>query len=211
MSSERHRIRERASSHAGDAPHRPYVRHSVRIRAILRGMPYDPERHHRRSIRYRGWDYASDGWYFVTINTFGGEPLLSEVVDGEMILTNLGEIVEDEWCKTAQIRGYIHLDTYVVMPNHVHGIVAIIPDGTLPDATAGLRPNGLRPHSLSSIVGQFKSVTTKRINSVRRTPGAPVWQRNYYERIIRNDHEPAHIRRYIFMNPARWNVDPSDP
>jgi hypothetical protein len=91
---------------------------------------YNPEKHRRRSIRLPGWDYRSRGAYFVTIATQGRECLFGEVVDGEMVLSDFGNVVVEEWERTAQLRPYVRLDAFVVMPNHVHGIIWILDNDT---------------------------------------------------------------------------------
>ena len=198
-------------------------------------MGFDPERHHRRSIRLRGYDYTQPGAYFVTLVTQNRVCLFGEVVDGEMRLNALGIIVQEEWFRSAVIRPYVRLfpDEFVVMPNHVHGIIWIVddvgatrrvaltdrvaPTGRV-DAGAMRRvapteypPRGPAPCSIGAILGQFKSITTKRINALRDAPGAPVWQRNYYEHIIRTEESLHRIREYIRTNPLRWHVDRENP
>jgi len=176
-------------------------------------MTYDPERHHRRSIRLQGYDYAQTGAYFVTIVCQGRELLFGDVVDGAMVLSPYGEIARDEWRRSAAMRAELELDAFVVMPNHVHGIVKI---ASLEEAGADVGAHGRAPlhrppRSLGSFIAGFKAATTKRINAARQTPGQPVWQRNYYERIIRDEEELNRIRQYIVDNPACWEEDPENP
>jgi putative transposase len=184
-------------------------------------MRYDPERHHRRSIRLPGYDYRQAGAYFITLVAQDRACLFGEVIDGEMRVNEYGIIVQEEWFRSADIRREIRLypDEFVVMPNHVHGIVWIVetpvgahnPVPLQSDApVVGVHsraPLQRSPHSLSSFVAGFKSAVTKRINELRGTPGAPVWQRNYYEHIIRNEDDLAAIREYILTNPLRWHLD----
>ena len=179
---------------------------------------YDPNRHHRRSIRLRGYDYTQPGAYFVTICTHERAMLFGQVVDGEMVLNEWGEIVREEWFRSAEIRAAIKLfpDEFVVMPNHIHGIIWIVGISPLVGATRRVaptdgHPRGPAPNSLGAVIGQFKSIVTKRINARRGTPGARVWQRNYYERIIRNEWALNAIRRYIAENPSRWHLDRHNP
>ena len=170
------------------------------------------ELHRRRSIRLKGYDYTQPGAYFVTICTHGRAMLFGRVVDGEMALNAYGEIVREEWFRTAQVRPYVELfpDEFVVMPNHIHGIVWIV-GATRRVAPTNGHPHGPVPGSLGAIIGQFKSIVTKRINALRGTPGAPVWQRNYYEYIIRTERALDAIRRYIAANPLRWDLDRYNP
>jgi REP element-mobilizing transposase RayT len=175
--------------------------------------------HQRRSIRLRNYDYAANGAYFVTICAFQRECLFGEVVDGEMRMNDFGVIVRKEWERSTPIRAELSIDAYVVMPNHFHGIVHI-------DVGAhGVRPGEMAEHfgwahgraflrspkSLGSFIAGFKSAVTKHINQSRGTAGVPVWQRNYYERVIRDDRELDALREYIVANPARWADDDNHP
>ncbi|MDE3134978.1 MAG: transposase [Acidobacteriota bacterium] len=178
---------------------------------------------HRRSIRVRGYDYADRGGYFVTICTQERVSLFGDVVSGEMRLNAMGQFVRAEWFKTADVRANVFLDAneFVVMPNHVHGIIWIMratPVGATrrvapEDVSAPSRhhPQGPRTGSLGAIIGQFKSLTTRRINEHRHTPGATVWQRGFYEHVIRRSDALDKIRQYIFENPARWQFDSENP
>ncbi len=177
---------------------------------------YDPERHHRRSIRWKGYDYAQPGAYFVTICTHERAHLFGKVVKGEMRLNAWGRIVREEWFKTEAIRPYVELNDneFVVMPNHIHGIIWIVDDVGDVGATrriAPTMPRGPVPGSIGAIVGQFKSAVTRQINALRGTSGAPVWQRNYYEHVIRTERALNAIRRYITENPWRWHLDRYNP
>ena len=184
----------------------------------------NPMQHRRRSIRLPGYDYVQPGAYFVTICTHKYAPLFGQVIEEKIVLNAYGEIVREEWLHTAELRDNIELDAFVVMPNHTHGIIIIIDNvgatrWVAPDedqqpnlrASHRLAPTnrqrGPKSGSLGAIIGQLKSVATKRINSVRGTPGAPVWQRNYYEHIIRTADALDRIREYITDNPARWAED----
>ena len=213
-------------------------------------MTYDPERHHRRSIRLKGYDYAQAGAYFVTICAHGRECLFGQVLDGEMQLNAYGDIVAQCWDDLPRHYPTVDLDAFVVMPNHVHGIV-VLTDPAPPAAPnagvvgAGLRPArvgaagggadgevvgeatraGLRPTPttqpgaaatatappLSEVVRAFKSFSARRVNELRGAAGAPVWQRNYYEHIIRNERSLSMVRDYIAGNPTRWDVDQLHP
>lgn len=185
-------------------------------------MTFDRHKHHRRSIRLRGYDYTSAGAYFVTICTYGRECLFGDVDDAAVRLNPYGLVAREEWLRSAARRPEIELDAFVVMPNHVHGIVIIMDDAVgaqrvgarrvwaervgaehVPPLPAFYRP----PGSLGSFVAGFKMAVTKRINLLRGTLGARAWQRNYYERIIRNDDEAAHVRAYVYDNPVRWPED----
>ncbi|MCA9912513.1 MAG: hypothetical protein KC496_04175 [Anaerolineae bacterium] len=226
--------------------------------------------HHRRTIRLEHHDYAEDGVYFVTICSHLREWMFGEIVDDVMQLNTYGEIVIDEWQRTGD-RKFVELDAFVVMPNHVHGIIVInhsyqatasgvgaqdnpssppnveaqdnhtirpnvgaqnrpiaLPNvgaqdnHVMSDAVGaqraaplhvskhkpgGITPNNGAPGSLGAIVRAFKSAVTRRINLTRNTPGAPVWQRNYWERVVRDEKEWNWIRQYIATNPAKWAED----
>jgi REP element-mobilizing transposase RayT len=161
--------------------------------------------------------------YYVTIGAFQGNELFGAVFDGRVDLTDEGRIAQEEWLKTPLVRPNVSLDAYVVMPNHLHGIVIIhrrlelpaprsdaspAPEGDVP---ALHRPHGPRAGSLGAIVGQFKGASMKRINALWGTSGVPVWHRNYFERIVRDDRELDRVRRYIAANPARWDHDRANP
>ena len=201
-------------------------------------MTAQPRPKHRRSLRLSGYDYSRAGAYFVTICVQDRMCLFGEIVDGVMRLNEAGTIVRDEWLRTTIIRPNVELDAFVVMPNHLHGIIVLHDNrrGTLQraptiqdDPALHHAPTPQRPptverfgkptsNSIPTIVRLFKSVTTKRINHLRGTPGrgtsprAPtVWQRNYYEHIIRNEHSLNRIRQYITDNPLQWELDRENP
>ncbi|RIK31662.1 MAG: transposase [Anaerolineae bacterium] len=174
-------------------------------------MKFDSQQHHRRSIRLKGYDYSQAGAYFVTIVAWHREMLFGEIVDGEMILNEFGQIVREEWERTAIVRPNIELGAYVIMPNHLHGNLVFIDDGV--GATRRVAPTKttLQSGSLGAVMAQFKSIVTKRINGLWNISGRPVWQRNYYEHIIRNDREMDNITRYIESNPSMWAEDDENP
>ena len=222
-------------------------------------------------MRLGGYDYASDGAYFITIVTHDREALFGSVVDGEMVLNDFGRIVESTWYDLVNHNANIGLDDFVVMPNHIHGIIVIFepvgagskpaqlfragskpaqlfragyepaptenandanfepaptenanyahiepaPTDNANDALnetgqlfrAGYEPAPTKPVSLSEIVRQLKTFSSRRINALRGTPGAAVWQRNYYDHIIRSDREYEQVAAYIANNPANWLTD----
>ena len=269
-----------------------------------RVMTYDPEKHHRRSIRLKGYDYTQPGAYFITICTHSRACLFGEIIDGEMHLNEAGQIVVQTWQDLPNHISNVQLDAFVVMPNHVHGIIIITdragvvgtgsePARTMmgsgsavdsdstpgpgsaadsgstagpgsvgagsvgagsepapttttgpgptagPGSVAGSGPTtgpgsvavvvgsgsvgsgsvgaGSEPaptrssYGLPEIVRQFKTFSARRINELRGTPGTPVWQRNYYEHIIRDEFSLSRIRQYIAENPARWDADWEHP
>jgi len=198
----------------------------------------NPGTHHRHSTRLPGYDYAQPGAYFVTICTQGRECVLGEVVDGRMILSPFGEVVDECWRDLPSHFPGILLDQFTTMPNHVHGILVLVgathasplpaatPTSPLPAATsmsplpaamsmsplpAATPAHGPRPRSVGAIVGSFKSATTRRVNRIRGTPGASFWQRGYYEHVIRDEGDLETIRTYVAQNPLSWELDEDCP
>ena len=173
-------------------------------------MTIKPEPWGRRSIRLQGYDYASAGAYSVTLVTRDRQCLFGDIVDGQTRLNFWGQIARDEWEKSAQIRKEIDLDVFVVMPNHIHGIIVFT---DAPERATRRSPlqSGPTRRSLGAFVGGFKSVVTKRVDELRGSPGMPVWQRNYFEHVIRNEDSLIRMRRYILDNPAKWEFDRENP
>lgn len=190
-------------------------------------MPFNPDIHHRRTLRLRDHDYSGGGAYFVTICTHERERLFGDVIEGEMRCNGAGLVVQEEWRLTAALREYVVLDEFIVMPNHFHAVLAIddrrVPARRAPgnDVDIGLGTARRAPTlesfaapvvgSLATVIRSFKSAVTKRIIHLRDNPGAPVWQRNYYERVIRDERELNSIRQYIDDNPAKWEQDENHP
>ncbi len=149
----------------------------------------------------------------MTICTHNHECFLGQVVDNVMRLNDYGRIVKEEWLRTAAIRSEVELDEFVVMPNHVHGVV-VINQGRRPKVGAhGRAPLQFerKAKSLGSLIAGYKSAATKRINELRGTPNCPVWQRNYYEHVIRDEDELNRVREYVLDNPAKWLEDAENP
>jgi putative transposase len=177
-------------------------------------MKYNPVLHHRRSIRLQGHDYSSPGAYFITICTRNRICWFGEVVDREMQLNDWGRCVRSVWQTLPRHFGELTLDEFVVMPNHVHGILVLsrgeaflnpISQSYSANVNASpLPPCGTKPGSIAAIVQNFKSVSTRRINRMAGMSGRSIWQRNYYEHIIRNENALQQIRQYIASNPASW-------
>lgn len=173
------------------------------------------------SARLVGWDYSRPGAYFVTICTRNRVCWFGGVKNGKMVLSDIGKIVHDEWAKTPKIRPNVKLDEFVVMPNHFHGILIIKNDDvrtirpnvvettcrvvSTKTATEPERKTTLKSNSLGSIIGQFKSVCTKRIRAVNDPEFQ--WQSRFHDHIIRNEPELFRIRQYIRNNPAKWERD----
>lgn len=145
----------------------------------------------RKSTRLTEYDYSQPGAYFITINTYLREPLFGAIVDGFMVLYDAGRIVEKTWNDLPKHYPDIRLDMFVIMPNHVHGIISLLDQNV----------------SLTEIVRAFKSFSARRINLVRRTSGIPVWQRGFHDHIIRDEVEFQRIADYIETNPSNWQKD----
>ncbi len=159
----------------------------------------------RHSIRLQSWNYSSNGYYFVTVCSQNREYLFGEIVDGEMIKNENGRIVDKIW-KTLLDHHDIGLDEYQIMPNHFHGIVIIV--GATRGSPINQKGASRRaPTTLGTIIGLFKSECTKQIRKMQNDKYFQVWQRNYYEHIIRNENELDRIQKYILMNPEMWNRD----
>jgi putative transposase len=174
-------------------------------------MTYDPEEHHRRSIRLQHYDYSTAGAYFITICTHKLQCILGHVADGEMKLNEYGIIAENEWIRTATLRSNLMLEQYVIMPNHLHGIIIIMQDLKGVSQYAPTKEFRSPEKTIGAIIRGFKSATTKQINKMRLTPGIPAWQRNYYEHIIRDENDLNKIREYIMNNPITWELDDENP
>lgn len=199
-------------------------------------MPYNSLIHHRRSIRLQKYDYSENGAYFITICTKNRECLFGKIIKGQIVLNDVGKMIQSTWNEIPQFYRGIEIDVFQVMPNHIHGIIVIqnefMPVGAGPRACpnckskyAGPRacPNeqtqingqlqGVAPTlSLCDIVHRFKTLTTKKyIDNVKNNHWPPfnnkLWQRNYYEHIIRTEKSLNDIREYILNNPFNWAQD----
>jgi len=156
-------------------------------------MKYNPKIHHRRSIRLPGYDYSQPGFYFITICIYQRECLLGEIEEGMMKLSRYGEVVEYHWLNLTRIYSHIALNTFAIMPNHFHGIIEI--------------KDRDKDRDLAKIVRTFKTFSARQINQIRSMKGIPVWQRGYYEHIIRDEDSLVTIQQYIMDNPLKWEMD----
>jgi REP element-mobilizing transposase RayT len=167
----------------------------------------------RRSIRLKGYDYATPGAYFVTICTYRRELLLGHVEDGVVRLNGSGCLVQAAWEDLPNHYSNILLDAFVVMPNHIHGVLVLKDEGASSDRRrvgAGFKPASTR-RALPEMVRGFKTHSARRVNDLLRTRGRPVWQRGYYEHVIRDDASLNRIREYILHNPESWAIDRENP
>ncbi len=200
-------------------------------------MNYDPEKHHRRSIRLEGYDYTRPGAYFVTICTKKHTCQFGNIYNETVQLNRYGDIVQACWDNLLQHFPFIKLDAFVIMPNHLHGIVIlterdcndvnggrgeafsrthpgmpkIYTENASPLRSMTQQPHGTQSGSLGAIIQSFKSISTRKINTTNNIPGASLWQRNYYDHIIRNKKALNIIRRYITFNPLMWAYDMDNP
>lgn len=164
--------------------------------------------HRRHSLRLPDYDYTQPGAYFITLVTWKRSMLFGEVREGEFEGNAYARLVDRVWGALPN-HFHVELDEMVIMPNHVHGILWLLEkDGDRSDAHP---TRGAVSGSLAAVVGNLKSVIAKKINGLRRSPGAPVWQRNYYEHIIRDEKALDQIRKYIRENPLRWELDEENP
>ena len=171
----------------------------------------------RRSIRLKEYDYSQDGYYYVTICTRNRECWFGDIVNGEMKLSDIGKIVEQYWIEITKHFDNTLLDVFVMMPNHLHGIVVI--ENSFKDRDRVNRCRGVacnaptnvspKPKSLPTIIRSFKSAVTNWCN--RHNFSYFQWQRNYYEHIIRNENELNKIQEYIINNPLQWGLDENNP
>lgn len=187
------------------------------------------------TTRLKSWSYSFDGYYFITICVQNREELFGEIKDSKMIINEYGKIVEDCWLDLTKHYNNIKLDEFIVMPNHVHGIIIInVETGFKPvskkpqgkaelisvdmvqmnnDIEAGLKPVSIntKNHGLSEIVRALKTFSLRKINEIRNVTGIPVWQTRFYDHIIRDEFSLNNIRKYIMYNPLNWEKDEENP
>ncbi len=159
-------------------------------------MPYNKAIHNRQSIRLSGFDYSQEGSYFITICTQNRKPLFGEILNEKMALNQVGNIIKKEWMKIPSRFHGVNLDAFVVMPNHIHGIILI------------LRP--IPGQTIGNIIGAFKSISANEyIKLLKKNTLAveKLWQRNFYEHVSRDDEDYFRIIEYINNNPENWEND----
>lgn len=188
-------------------------------------MSYDPEIHRRQSIRLKEYDYSREGLYFITVCTYNREFLFGDIIVGarctcpksctcqnseaKMFLNDFGKIVENELKRTNKIRKNVYISEYIIMPNHIHFIIEITEfnQGHVQRAPTLEKFGKSTSNTIPTIVRLIKSSVTKQINVKRNTEGAPIWQSNYYEHIIRNEETYQKICEYIRNNHLTWKND----
>jgi REP element-mobilizing transposase RayT len=176
-------------------------------------MTYNSDIHHRRSIRLKHYDYSQAGAYYVTICTENRECLFGIIEDAQMKMNDAGKMVQNVWYELPGRFSEIHLDEFIIMPNHIHGIISIVGAPLVGARISEKDSAGTRPApTLGDIIGVFKSITTHSytkgvIQQQWQRFSGKLWQRNYYEHIIRNETDLEKIREYIANNPLTWEAD----
>jgi putative transposase len=154
----------------------------------------------RRTIRWSKHDYGGGAFYLITLCAHKRAHLFGKVVENVVQLSPVGRLVHDLWKATAALRSEVELDAFVIMPNHMHAIVKISRTGSQRPQRVFSRP----PRSLGSLIAGYKSACTSRANALLGIKGFKIWQRNYHERVIRDNRALDRMRRYIARNPAQW-------
>ena len=189
-------------------------------------MPFNPAIHNRRSNRLQGYDYSETGSYFITICTYKKKHLFGEIVNSEMKLNLLGRYAYNQWKQIPQRFGNVKLDEFVIMPNHIHGIIEIRSgrgEGLENETLEGnprlfsnpsplhddqsLQFKGTVPGSIGAIIQNYKSGTSRKINAMPGMKNTKIWQINYYDHIIRDEQDYFRIVDYIRSNPSKWEQD----
>jgi len=181
-------------------------------------MPINPNTHHRRSIRIPNYDYTQPGAYYITVTSFDRRKIFGQIMEGKVILSEIGSIVLSEWTRIEKRFKKISLGSFVIMPNHIHGIIIINGRDTgdfvlnsniqnLPRVPTGERFGAPVSGSIPTILRSFKSSTTQRCHTefTKRVPR--IWQKGYYEHVIRNSEDMDRISAYIEANPSNWEKD----
>ncbi len=177
-------------------------------------MIYNPTKHHRRSLRLKDYDYTHAGAYFVTICTQSRTCLFGTVVDGQIQLNDAGHVVHRTWGELPNRFSHVDVDAFIVMPNHIHGIILVGAQFIAPRGPQNYRHDKRagainRAPTLGEIVRAYKAVSARKIR--QQVNPAFAWQRNYYEHVIRSEESLNRIRQYIRDNPAQWQFDCENP
>ena len=198
-------------------------------------MNYNPNIHHRKSIRLKGYDYSQPGLYFITVCCEDRECRFGKIENNKMVLNENGNIAYNEWIKLSERFPNCELDVFQIMPNHMHGIISLnnVGAGFTPAITPAIndngQPQGLPPQNImgndkkagaspapatittvGKIVGAYKSLVANECLKIYKSKNEimrKLWQRNYHEHIIRNEQSYQNISDYIINNPAKWNDD----
>ncbi len=179
-------------------------------------MSHNTDDHRRRSLRLPDYDYTQPGAYFVTICTYERKSIFGKVVNGEMILNEAGQVAQQEWLRLNIRFRHMDFSTYIVMPNHVHGIINVTADinckelgdpALFAGPLRGTNKSHILPGSLGAVVRAYKASVTWRLRALGLINQTHIWQRNYYEHIIRNQRDFQAIYDYIQTNPQKWQQD----
>ncbi len=164
----------------------------------------------RRSIRLKNYDYSKPGYYFLTICSFKKRCLFGKIEGNQVLLSQIGKVIEKCWNDIPRHFPTTAMDQCTVMPKHIHGIL-VINRFRRGEACLAPTPDEEPKTGLSNIVASFKSAVSKRVNELRGTQGESVWQRNYYEHVVRDEGDLYKIREYISNNPLQWALDEENP
>jgi putative transposase len=172
---------------------------------------FDPTQRNRKSTRLKNYDYSTPGYYFVTICTQNRQCWLGEVQNSQMKLNSNGRIVEEAWRNLPSHFPTVQLDQYILMPNHLHGILVVGATFMAPKTKAKTPTQGVINHvpTFGEIIRRFKAVSSRAIH--KKDGPAFSWQRNYYEHVIRRDEFLDEVRKYILANPLKWELDKDNP
>jgi putative transposase len=155
----------------------------------------------RRSVRIKDYDYSRANVYFVTICAYKQKPIFGNIKNDKVLLTDIGKIVDENWLNIPTHYDNVLLDEYIIMPDHLHGLIV------LSDSDSGrmnAAPTGIL--SLGGIINHYKAGVTRQANKIFGNASTPIWQRNYYEHVVRNESELGRIREYIAINPLAANI-----
>jgi len=167
-------------------------------------MPYDPQIHHRRSIRLINYDYSQAGAYFITLVTRVRKNIFANINAGELALSAAGELAKKVLLALPDHYPAVEIDEFIFMPNHLHAVLVI---GAGPPGGLVLPEPGLRQYSISEIVRGFKTYSSRQINLLFHTPGSQIWQHGFYDHILRDAEDLRRVRAYIRDNPRKWFED----
>ena len=167
----------------------------------------------RKTVRLHGFDYASGGGYFVTLCASERHSLFGRIEEALVVLSRIGEIVQRCWLELPRHFPTVMVDEYTIMPNHVHGILFLTEDETGTACRAPTREEFGKPApaSLSTIIRSLKSAVTREARADGFIMNESIWQRGFYEHVVRSESELEEVRKYIFNNPAQWEFDKENP
>jgi putative transposase len=175
-------------------------------------MNIDKKSHRRKLVRLRHYEYSQSGAYFITMCVQNRACLFGNIIDGDMQLNDAGRMIQSLWNELPTFYSGSEIDAFVIMPNHFHGIIILNESvGAIHESPLRMTVTERRNMAIPKMIGRFKMTSSKRINQFRETPGATVWQRNYWERVMRNDIELDAFREYIANNPLQWHLDTLRP